>query len=103
VAELGDAWQQSLQKPLTLLLGDQDIDPNDKNLRNTPEAVAQGMVSNWLCIRAAILQGCLADGVSGGWPTDSHADASPEDVECSRAHFAAISTHCWCNMQQKAS
>eukprot|EP00775_Hariotina_reticulata_P009277 gene9277-9442_t len=43
-AEYGDAWQQCLVKPLTLLLGDQDIDPNDKNLRNTPEAVAQGML-----------------------------------------------------------
>ena len=33
------AW---LGRPMTLLLGDADTDPNDPNLRRTPEALAQG-------------------------------------------------------------
>jgi len=32
-----------LKAPLTILLGDQDIDPYAENLRHTPEADAQGM------------------------------------------------------------
>ncbi len=31
-----------LKKPLTVLLGDADIDPNARSLRRTPEALAQG-------------------------------------------------------------
>ena len=33
------AW---LERPMTLLLGEGDIDPGDPNLRRTPEALAQG-------------------------------------------------------------
>lgn len=32
----------ALQLPVTILLGDSDIDPNHPNLRRTPEAMAQG-------------------------------------------------------------
>lgn len=32
-----------LKMPLTILLGDQDTDPNSRNLRHTPEADAQGL------------------------------------------------------------
>ncbi len=35
--------QAALQLPVTLLLGDRDIDSNDPNLRHTPEADAQGL------------------------------------------------------------
>lgn len=34
--------KEAFQKPLMILLGDQDTDPNGKNLRKTPEAMAQG-------------------------------------------------------------
>jgi poly(3-hydroxybutyrate) depolymerase len=40
---LDDAALRSiLARPLTILLGTADTDPNDKNLRRTPEAAAQG-------------------------------------------------------------
>lgn len=34
--------KKSLQLPVTILLGDQDTDPEDPDLRRTPEALAQG-------------------------------------------------------------
>lgn len=37
-----DAVGSWLGRPLVVLLGDQDTDPNDPNLRRTPEAMAQG-------------------------------------------------------------
>jgi poly(3-hydroxybutyrate) depolymerase len=36
------AVKSMLQRPLTVLLGTADTDPNHKNLRRTPEAMAQG-------------------------------------------------------------
>lgn len=33
---------RALDTPLTILLGDQDTDPNEENLRRTPEALVQG-------------------------------------------------------------
>ncbi|HWA97814.1 MAG TPA: CapA family protein [Pirellulales bacterium] len=36
------ALKAMLRRPLTVLLGTEDTDPNDKNLRRTPQALAQG-------------------------------------------------------------
>jgi predicted esterase len=39
----GGSLQQSLGRAFVLLLGDRDTDPNDKDLRKTPQAMAQGV------------------------------------------------------------
>lgn len=38
----GDDLSHWVSRPMVILLGDQDIDPDDPNLRRTPEADAQG-------------------------------------------------------------
>lgn len=41
-AVTGENLKQALQLPVTILLGDQDNDPNHESLRRAPEAMAQG-------------------------------------------------------------
>ena len=74
------------QCPLTILLGEDDNDPNSKYLRRTPEALAQGAHR---LARGRIL---FAGGLSSLAHTDEcHAELATQN----RAPALAIATKAW--------
>lgn len=59
----------ALERPLTILLGEQDIDPDDPSLRRTPEALAQGphRFARGQAFFAAAREAAEASGAQFGW------------------------------------
>lgn len=63
------ALRAGLQRPVTILLGERDVDPADPQLRRTPEAQLQGphRLARGIAFHAAARQAALRLGVPFGW------------------------------------